>query len=125
MNKTFISLRWLSMPFVFVIVLLLATGLLNYITKIFNPNDTSDNIIMMVASGFGSFFAIKASFIIAPSKSDNVLYGICGFVVFFYGMAFWNSIIKEQYSDIWGYIGNIIGLIIAFYSIKLVLSQDN
>lgn len=124
MKKMVISLRWLSTPFVFLIVLLLVTGLLNLITKIFNPNDTSNNFIMMIASGFGSFYALKASFEVAPNKSNNVLYGICGFVVFFYGMAFWNSIVKEQYSDVWGYIGNIVGLIIAFYSIKLELSQE-
>lgn len=125
MNKAVVFLRWLSTPFVFLIVLLLVTGLLNFITKIFNPNSTSNNIIMMIASGFGSFYALKASFEVAPNKSNNVLYGICGLVVFFYGMAFWNSIVKEQYSDVWGYIGNIVGLIIAFNTIKLEVSKDN
>lgn len=125
MNKAINILRWLSIPFVFLIVLLLITGILNFVTKIFNPNNVSDNIIMMIASGFGSFFATNASFGLAPIKNNNVLYGICGFVVFFYGMSFWNSIIKVQYSDIWGYVGNIAGLIIAFYSIKIEVSPNN
>ena len=118
MNKAIVFLRWLSIPFVFLIVLLLVTGLLNFITRIFNTNGTSENIIMMIASGFGTFYAIKVSFGITPSHSKNALIGISGFAVFFFGMAFWNSIVKKEFVDVWGYIGNIIGLIIVFLSIN-------
>lgn len=125
MNKTIIFLRWLSIPFVFIIVLLIVTGLLNFITKIFNPNGTSDNIIMLIASGFGSFFAIKASFGITPTHSKNVLIGICGLAVFFFGMVFWNSIVKKEFVDMWGLVGNIAGLIIVFFSIDTELEKDS
>lgn len=125
MNKTIIFLRWLSIPFVFLIVLLLVTGVLNFVTKIFNPGGTSDNIIMLIASGFGTFFAIRASFEITPTHSKNVLIGICGFAVFFFGMAFWNSIVKKEFIDMWGYVGNIAGLIIVFFSIDTELEKDS
>lgn len=118
MKTIVLVLRWISLPFVFLLVLFLVTGGLNFITKMFNHGQVSDNLIMMIASGFGSYFSVKACFYVAPSRNNNVLFSICGFILFFYGMAFWNSFIKEDYNDIWGYVGNIAGLVIIFLELK-------
>ena len=117
-SKIVNTLRWISIPFVFIVSLLVITGVLNFLWRYINPGGLYDDFIMIVASGLGSFYSINLSFTVAPKQTLNVLYSICFAASFFYGMVFWNSMLKREYVDLWGLIGNIVGLAISFYILK-------
>lgn len=122
MKKLIVIFRWITLPIIILLVLLVITFILNFIGKLFNPN-VGYGIIMFISAAFACYFSIKLGLDYSPIRNKYVLFAICSFLLLITGGAFVNSnMIHQAYFDNWGNFGNIMGIGAAFFSVD---TNDN
>ncbi len=122
MKKTIIIFRWITLPILVLLVLLVITFVLNFIGKLLNPN-VGYGIIMLISSAFACYFSIKIGLDYSPARSKYVLFAICAFLLIITGGAFVNSnMINHTYFDNWSNFGNLVGIGAAYF---LTDTNDN
>jgi len=110
--------RWILIPIAFNFVLLTVTGLINLIGETTGQVFLNSDFTMLLASGVGTYLAILACFHIAPVKTQRSLYGIGSFALLIFLVSLIYSLRNQVYSDMWGYVGNLAGLVASVYYLK-------